>query len=173
MIDAILAAHADRDQPDATFRAIDAALANDPGHILFTVLVHHPALKQSERCYTNMPDAYPIGGRKPVTDSPWMQRVIDGGQPYIGRSRHDIEQNFFDHALIVSLCCESILNLPVRWRDQTMGTLNLCHRAGFYGEHQLPRLRLIAQLALPALLMIAQRLVPLPGTYLAAGISPP
>ena len=45
MIDAILAAHAEPDQPDATFRAIDAALADDPGHILFTVLAHHPALR--------------------------------------------------------------------------------------------------------------------------------
>jgi hypothetical protein len=75
MIETILAAHADPDQPSATFRAIDAALARDPGHILFTVLAHHPELKQSERCYTNKPEAYPIGGRKPVTDSLWMQRV--------------------------------------------------------------------------------------------------
>ena len=55
MIDAILAAHADPDQPGATFRAIDAALAHDPGHILFTVLVHHPALKQSERSTPTSP----------------------------------------------------------------------------------------------------------------------
>ena len=68
MIEAILAAHDDPDQPGATFRAIDAALAHDPGHILFTVLVHHPALRQSERAYTNRPDVYPIGGRKPVTE---------------------------------------------------------------------------------------------------------
>jgi len=156
MIDTILAAHADLDQPNATFRAIDAALAHDPAHILFTVLVHHPALKQSERFYTNKPDAYPIGGRKPVTDTPWMQRVIGEGQPYIGRTRHDIEQHFFDHALIVSLGCESILNMPVRWRGQTMGTLNLCHRAEFYHDGHLPRVRLIAHLALPALLAIVR-----------------
>src|SRR5262249_6260940 len=140
MIDAIAAAHADPDQPGATFRAIDSALARQPGHILFTVLVHHPALRQSERYYTNQPAAYPVGGRKPVTDSPWMHRVIRDGQPYIGRSRHDIEQNFFDHALIVSLGCESILNMPVRWRGQTIGTLNICHRAGFYDESHLPLL---------------------------------
>ena len=156
MIDAILAAHAEPDQPDATFRAIDAALAEDPGHILFTVLAHHPALRQSERCYSNRPDAYPVGGRKPVTDSPWMQSVIHGGNPYIGRTRHDIEQHFFDHVLIVSLGCESILNMPVRWRGQTMGTLNLCHRAGHYDEGHLPRLRLTAQLALPALMAIVR-----------------
>jgi hypothetical protein len=156
MIDAILTAHADLDQPDATLRAIDAALAHDPGHILFTVLVHHPSLRQSERYYSNKPDAYPIGGGKPVTDTPWMQRVIHGGHPYIGRSRNDIAQNFFDHALIHSLGCDSILNMPVRWRGQTMGTLNLCNRAAFYDEGHLPRVRLIAQLALPALLTIVR-----------------
>ena len=85
-----------------------------------------------------------------------MQQVIHGGQPYIGRDRHDIEQNFFDHALIVALGCESILNMPVRWRGQTMGTLNLCHRAGCYDENHLPRLRLVAQLALPALMTIVE-----------------
>ena len=34
--------------------------------------------------------------RKPVTDSPWMQRVIGAGQPYIGRTRQDIKDAFFD-----------------------------------------------------------------------------
>ena len=77
MIDAILAAHADPDQPAATFRAIDAALAKEPGHILFTVLVHHPALRQSERFYSNKPDAYPIG-LDPTVVSPgaiWDQSI--------------------------------------------------------------------------------------------------
>jgi hypothetical protein len=91
-----------------------------------------------------------------VTDSAWMQRVIHGGQPYIGRTREDITANFFDHELIHSLGCDSILNMPVRWRGQTMGTLNLCHRAGYYDESHLPGVRLIAQLTLPALLLIAR-----------------
>jgi hypothetical protein len=154
-LETILAAHADPDQPNATFRAIDAVLADAPGHILFTVLVHHPALRQSERIYTNKPEAYPIGGRKPVTDSAWMQRVIHGGRPYIGRTGDDIAANFFDHALILSLGCQSILNMPARWRGQTLGTLNLCHRAGHYTDEDLPRVRLIAQLAVPALLVIS------------------
>lgn len=154
MHDRILAALAATDQPLATFRAVDAALAETPGHILFTVLVHHRAARQSERFYSNRPDAYPVGGRKPVTDSAWMQRVIHGGQPYIGRTREDIAANFFDHALINSLGCELILNMPVRWNGQTLGTLNLCHRAGYYAESHLPQIRLIAQLAAPAVLMV-------------------
>jgi hypothetical protein len=154
-VETILAAHADPDQPGATFRAIDAALAEAPGHILFTILVHHPTLRQSERFYSNQPDAYPIGGRKPVTDSAWMRRVIHGGEPYIGRTREDIAANFFDHALIHSLGCDAMLNMPVRWRGQTLGTLNLSHRAGHYTESDLPRVRLIAQLAVPALLTVS------------------
>ena len=156
MVDRILAAHADTDQPDATFRAVDAALAAAPGHILFTILVHHPALKQTERFYTNQPQAYPIGGRKPITDRPWMRRVIWGGEPYIGRTRADIAEHFFDHELIHSLGCDSILNMPVRWRGETLGTLNLCHRERHYDDSHLPHVKLIAQLALPALLQISR-----------------
>jgi hypothetical protein len=150
--DAICAAHERRDQPDATFRALDAALAASVGHILFTVLIHHPGARESERRYTNMPTQYPVGGRKPVTDSPWMQQVIRRGEPYIGRSRTDIESVFYDHALIVSLGCESVLNFPVRWRGTTLGTLNLLHRADWYNEHHLPLVRPLAHLALPALM---------------------
>ncbi len=152
----LIAAHAETDQPLATFRALDAALAAAPGHILFTVLVAHPALRQSERYYSNKPAEYPVGGRKPITDSPWMRRVLGEGIPYIGRTREDIRERFFDYELIWSLGCESVLNFPVRWRGQTVGTLNLLHRAGHYDESQVERVRLLGHLALPALLMIAR-----------------
>ena len=155
-LDNIIAAQAEADQPGATFRAVDQALAEAPGHILFTILVHHPAQRQNERFYSNMPTEYPVGGRKPVTDSAWMQRVIQAGQPYIGHTRQDIRDVFFDYELIWSLGCESVLNMPVRWAGQTLGTLNLLHRAGHYSENDLAPVRLIAQLALPGLLQIVR-----------------
>ena len=154
--DSLIAAHAELDQPGATFRALDEALAGSPGHVLFTVLVHHPQARQSERFYSNRPADYPVGGRKPVTDLPWMKRVIGEGLPYVGRTREDIREVFFDYELIWSLGCESVLNYPVRWRGQTMGTLNLLHRAGFYDEAQVPAVATLAHLALPALLMITR-----------------
>ena len=156
-MDGILDAHGERDQPEATFRAVDRALAEAPGTILFTILVHHPGLKQSERFYSNRPDAYPVGGRKPVTDSAWMQQVIFGGQPYIGRTAADIREVFYDHELIASLGCESVLNMPVRWGGETLGTLNLLHRAGHYSDEHLARVRLAGHLALPGLLQIVRR----------------
>ena len=154
--DELVAAHAEADQPGATFRALDQALAATPGHILFTVLVHHPGLRQNQRYYSNRPGEYPVGGSKPVTDSPWMQRVVFGGQPYIGRTRDDIREVFFDYELIWSLGCESVLNLPVVWKGQVLGTLNLLHRAGFYDEGHIEGVRLLGHLALPALMQIAR-----------------
>ncbi len=154
--DRLIAAHAEPDQPGATFRALDAALASSPGHRLFTILVHHPGLRESERFYSNMPVEYPVGGRKPVTDRPWMQQVIERGEPYIGRTRDDIRDVFYDYELIWSLGCESVLNCPVRWRGRTVGTLNLLHRAGYYDEGHIAPVRLLAHLALPALLMISR-----------------
>lgn len=156
-IASVLAAHRVTDQPGATFRAVDAALAAAIGHKLFTILIHHPGLRQSERFYSNQPDSYPVGGRKPVTDSAWMKRVMFAGEPYIGRNRDDIADVFFDHELIWSLGCESVLNMPVRWQGQTVGTLNLLHEAGWYDESQLALARLFAQLALPGMLMISRR----------------
>ena len=155
-IAAVLAAHRDPEQPDTSFRAIDAALRATTGHILFTILIHHPSLRQSERFYSNMPAAYPVGGRKPVTDTPWMQTVVQGGDPWICRTPADVREAFFDYELIWSLGCESALNMPVRWRGQTLGTLNLLHRAGWYSESDIATVRLFAHLALPAMALISR-----------------
>jgi hypothetical protein len=154
---AVLAAQREAEQPGAVFRAVDAALAEVVGHKLFTILIHHPGLKESERFYSNLPDAYPVGGRKPVTGSAWMQTVVQAGQPYIGRTREDIREVFYDYELIWSLGCESVLNMPVRWQGQTIGTLNLLHEADWYNESHVALTRLFGALALPGMLMISRR----------------
>jgi hypothetical protein len=42
---------------------------------------------------------------------------------------------FADRALILSLGCESVLNLPVLWRGEVLGTINLLDRAQAYAPH--------------------------------------
>ena len=70
--------------------------------------------------------------------------------------RTTIRWAFYDWELILSLGCESCLNMPVRWRGQTLGTLNLLHAAGHYTEADLPGVALLAHLALPALMTITR-----------------
>ena len=139
-------------QPEAGLRALDLAMGAVIGHKLFTVLVHHPESRESERRYTNQPAAYPVGGRKPVTTSPWTDRLFVERRPYIGRTADDIRAVFFDHELILSLGCASVLNVPVVWGGRTLGTINLLHEAGWYEEGDVPVGQLFAALAIPALL---------------------
>lgn len=151
-LSAVALAHADTQQPHATFDAIDKALAATIGHRLFTILVHHREARESERIYTNMREAYPVGGRKPITDSPWMRQVMQRGLPYIGRTADDLRDVFYDHELIVSLGCRSVLNIPLRWRGETLGTLNMLHEENWYDDGHVETARVFAQLAVPAVM---------------------
>jgi transcriptional regulator with GAF, ATPase, and Fis domain len=99
-----------------------------------------------------MREAYPVGGRKPITDSLWMQQVMQRGLPYIGRNADDLRDVFYDHELIVSLGCRSVLNIPLRWRGETLGTLNMLHEENWYDTGHVELARVFAQLALPAVM---------------------
>ena len=151
-LSAVALAHADTTQPHATFDAIDKAVASTICHRLFTIPVHHRDARESERVYTNMREAYPVGGRKPITDSPWMQQVMQRGLPYIGRNADDLRDVFYDHELIVSLGCRSVLNIPLRWQGETLGTLNMLHEENWYGDGHVELARVFAQLAVPAVM---------------------
>jgi hypothetical protein len=139
-------------QPDVLFGALDRALAAVLGHKLFTVLLHHAATGESERRYTNQPAAYPVGGRKALNPTAWAQQVIHERRPYLGRSAADIRAVFFDHELIASLGCASVINIPVVWNDRLLGTLNLLHEEQWYEESDIAIGLTFAALAAPALL---------------------
>jgi GAF domain-containing protein len=150
---AVAAAAARAGQPDVLFQALDRALAAVLGHKLFTVLRHHAATGESERRYTNQARAYPVGGRKALNPTPWAQQVLHDKRPYIGRTAADIRAVFFDHELIASLGCASVINVPVVWDGRVLGTLNLLHEEGWYDEGDVAIGLTFAALTAPALLL--------------------
>ncbi|MGS1105906.1 GAF domain-containing protein [Achromobacter anxifer] len=150
-LDALARAHAEAVQPRAVFAAVDHALAATIGHRLFTILSYDPRTALATRLYSNQPDAYPAGGSKALAPGPWTQTVLDRGEAYIGRTPADLQAVFSDHALIASLDCQSVLNMPIRWRGRTVGSLNLLHAAHWYGPDEAAACRPYAQLVLPAL----------------------
>lgn len=155
LLDAAAAAHSSVDQPAALFAALDKVLASAIGHKLFTILAYDDGSREAARLYSNHPASYPTGGRKRLAPSPWTEAVLDRGEAYIGYTLEDLRNVFSDHELIASLGCESVLNMPVRWRGRTLGSLNLLHEAGWYDEDDVAVCRPFAQLALPALLTLA------------------
>jgi GAF domain len=155
-LDAVARAAAATGQPDTLFKALERATAEAIGHKLFTVLLFHPSNGESERRWTNQPKAYPVGGRKSLNQTFWTQQVLRELRPYIGRSYEDVKSVFFDHELIRSLGCESVLNLPVGYDGKPLGTINLLHEANFYREEHLPVGRVLAQLAAPVLMRLSE-----------------
>ncbi|MBI1848372.1 MAG: GAF domain-containing protein [Candidatus Rokubacteria bacterium] len=153
---AVAAALAPPGQPRPVFPVADRALAAVLGHKLFTLLLHHEDTGESERVYTNQPAAYPVGGRKPLNLTPPMQRLFRDHQPYLGRTAADIREVFFDHALIASLGCASVLNLPVVWDGHLLGTVNLLHEERWYDETDLPVGLPFAALLVPAYLALTR-----------------
>ncbi|MBR0755074.1 GAF domain-containing protein [Bradyrhizobium jicamae] len=149
---AVATSQGSADQPHALFAALDEALKSAIGHRLFTILTYDSATSEAARVYSNLPAPYPTGGRKRLAPGPWTETVLDRGEAYIGRTLADLRMVFSDHALIASLGCESVLNMPVRWCGRTLGSLNLLHEAGWYGEDDAALCRPFAQFALPALL---------------------
>jgi len=141
--------------PGDFFPVLEGAMNAALGHRLFTVLLYHEDAGQTERFHTSNPDAYPVGGRKSPKPSAWTKRLFVEGKPYIGQDAGDIRTVFADHELILSLGCESVLNLPVVFAGRTLGTVNLLHEAGWYRQRDLPVGQVFAALVVPVL----QRLV--------------
>lgn len=152
LLGAVAAAQGRVDQPEALFAALDRALRSAIGHKLFTILTYDDGSGEAARIYSNRPGPYPTGGRKRLTAGPWTEAVLDRGEAYVGYTIEDLRNVFPDHELIASLGCESVLNMPVRWRGRTLGSLNLLHEAGWYGADDVAACLPFAQLALPALL---------------------
>jgi hypothetical protein len=145
-------AHAAHPQPAALLAALDTALQAALGYILFTVLVHDAAGARMRRIFTTHPDLHPVGGSKPIAESDWVRQVLYRGEPYIGRTREDLKDVFFDYEVLWSIGCGSVLNMPVTWSGKVLGSLNLLHQAGWYDAADIPTAQLFAQLALPAFL---------------------
>ncbi|HEY6981590.1 GAF domain-containing protein [Reyranella sp.] len=144
--DACLAALKQPGPPDNLFSTVDRALAETVGHKLFTLLYVAPNGKRVKRMYTNRPGEYPVGGYKEITDSPWHRQVIQGRRAWVGYDAKDIAWAFFDHELIVSLGCESAMNVPVIYAGRVLGTLNLLDAAGHYKESDVARIEPFAAL---------------------------
>ncbi len=127
--------------------AFDDAFHHLYSHILFTALVYDAPTQLLRRVFSNRLEINPIGGAKRVKDSPWRQRVLVEGRPYIGHDADDIRAVFSDHPLLLSHGCESILNLPVRVNQTVIGSLNIMKGAHGFDHVDMGQAILIAQLA--------------------------
>jgi GAF domain-containing protein len=151
-IAAIAEVTASAPEPDAVFRAVAALARQAIGFHLFTVMRLHAASQEVERLYSSLPDSYPVSGRKPKQGTPWGAQVLDRGEIFVANTPAEVEAAFADHALIFSLGIGAIMNVPVRYRGRSLGTMNICAEAGRFTAADYAPGGLLAALLVPPLL---------------------
>ncbi|WP_159587253.1 GAF domain-containing protein [Chelativorans xinjiangense] len=124
-------------QPQATYEALWKLAADTVGVKLFTLMRFDAASGVAERFFSNMPNAYPVSGTKPVNTTDWARQVLEEKQIFVANDIAGIAEVFYDHELIQSLGCASVINVPVVIGGEVAGTINCLHEEGFYTQEKI------------------------------------
>ena len=120
------------DQPRAICQALEKLSGETIGHQLFTVMRFDSERSEVQRIYSNLPSAYPAGGRKQKKATAWADQVLGEMKVFRGTGPADIQSAFDDHETILGLGLGSVLNIPVVFEGRCQGTMNLLHQTGWY-----------------------------------------
>ena len=139
----------------ACWKALEALAAARVGVRLFTVMTTDMAAAVTRRAYSNMPEAYPTSGTKPLRGNTgdWFETVFNQRRTFVANTIEDIARVFPDHELIASLGCASIINLPVVLEGQLVAAVNLLAEAGHFTAERVAAAE--THLAVPARLCCA------------------
>ena len=143
------------DQPQAIFKAVEDEVLKTIGAKLFTIMELDREKHVARRSYTNMPEAYPATGEKPMREDAWSAQVQERHETFVANTIEEIAAVFPDHELIKSLGCESCLNLPIVVAGQVIGTLNCLHEAGHYTAERVAASENLKQPGALALLAVS------------------
>lgn len=124
-------------QPLTTFKALEQMVADSIGVKLFTLMELDHSRGVAWRAYSNMPEAYPVSGEKPIQRNEWHEVVERQHRMFVANNIDEIAAVFPDHELIRQLGCESCLNIPVVIAGRVLGTLNCLHVAGHYTSQRV------------------------------------
>lgn len=148
---------------ESCWKALERLAAEAVGHKLFTVMTVDIGAGLVRRAFSNMPAEYPTSGTKPLHGNAgsWFDTVFVARKTFVANTIEEIAQVFPDHALIASLGCGSVVNLPIVLEGELVSAVNLLDEAG----HYTPARVAIAEerLAVPARLCsaLARRFSPL------------
>ena len=102
----------------------------------------------ARRAYTSDPENYPCSGTKPVEMNSWFEVVHTRREMFVAHTLAEIAEVFPDHALIGSLGCGSVVNLPIELGGRLAATMNILDREHHYTPARTAVVR--TELALPA-----------------------
>ncbi len=119
-------------QPMAALEALGRLSEEVTGATLVTLMTSDSVTGEAERIWSNMPDEYPVAGRKPMNETHWSRTVLGEHKTFVANTIEEIAEVFFDHEQIASLGCGSVMNLPVIVGGTVLGTINCLDVAGYF-----------------------------------------
>lgn len=137
---------------EAAFTALQDLARAVVGAKLFTVMLVDMKAELSRRAYTSDPVSYPASGTKPLNYGPWFDIVHGRREFFVANTIEEIAEVLFDHELINSLGCQSVVNVPIIIRDELIGSMNLLDEAHHYTPERLQAIRDV--LSIPAKLAV-------------------
>ncbi len=140
-------------ESESSWKALEDLAGAVVGHRLLTVMTVDMTAGLARRAYSNHPAEYPVSGTKPIHRDAWFDIVHRQRRSFVANSIEAIAEVFPDHALIASLGCASVLNLPIVLEGDLVATLNLMDIAGHYTPERVALAE--AKLAIPARLCCA------------------
>jgi GAF domain-containing protein len=146
--------------PPPVFAAAEALTGEVIGHRLFTINLFDATPFEVARVHTSRPDAYPVGGRKPKARTAWGDLVLVGMQVFLAPDAAAVQATFDDHATLFALEIGAILNIPVGCGGRCVGTMNLCHAAGWFTPEDIRNARLIAAFLAAPLVELQHQIAP-------------
>ena len=114
------------------FKKVDKHIQKLVGHKLITFTVIDKSIKFCERIYSNNEKIYPLMGQKPMPKNIWAKKVIKNKNHFLCKNKKEIKKIYFDHDIIFSLKCGSIVNLLILFNNKPIGTINILHNENHY-----------------------------------------
>jgi hypothetical protein len=141
-------------EPDSMiiYRAVERIAAETVGFVFLTTLRYNEVEACVQRLHSSNAQAYPVGGKKPLSKIKESHAALDSGEVFLAPDRAAVKAAFFDHELIFSLGSTAILNAPIRHGGRRLGTLNFCGVEHTYGPDDVRKAKLLAGLLVPSLL---------------------
>ena len=125
------------EQPQRSFSALERLAEATVGFKLFTLMSFDLEAGEGCRFHSNMPDQYPVTGRKPIPEGPWAETVVQKREIFVANRIAAIAKVFPDHERIASLGCGAVINIPVTAAGKLLGCVNCLDSAGTYGPERV------------------------------------
>lgn len=125
------------DQPDTLFAVLEDLYRQRVGFKMLTFMTTDRVARIGRRVFTTSPETHPVGANKPVTESDWVEMVLDKQQIFVANCVEDFRPHYVDWEFLREMGIGSAINYPIVVNGSTIGAVNLTAEPGYYTQERV------------------------------------